>query len=283
MADKLSVSQWIDVVVESHGRPGLRSPLGDPLPAFPPVELQRMTTGLDGEATIRQAGAFYADVIDALERDGQHVGPGWRVLDFGCGWGRVARFFLRDVHLANLHGIDVDTDFIELTRRTFSSDKFTVCQPFPPASFPPHTLDLIVAYSVFSHLSETAALEWVGEFARLVRPGGVFAFTTRHESFLDYCAWLGQQKPADSYSAALGALFPDVETARARYRRGELVHATSPGVSGGGPRNTSFYGETFIPQAYVERQYGRWFALCAMSFDPGRYDQACFVLKRNAG
>ena len=37
------------------------------------------------------------------------------------------------------------------------------------------------------------------------------------------------------------------------------------------------------PPAYVERTYGRWFTLAATSFDPSRYDQACFVLKRNAG
>ena len=30
------------------------------------------------------------------------------LLDFGCGWGRVTRFFLKDVAPGNLMGVDID-------------------------------------------------------------------------------------------------------------------------------------------------------------------------------
>lgn len=279
MADKPSMASWLDRLIASQERRGLTSPFGDLLPGFPPADLQRMTTGLEGEATLRPAGAFYADVLEALHRQGRGIACDWRVLDFGCGWGRISRFFLRDIPLANLFGIDVDPEFIALTRRLFSSDTFSACSAFPPTAFAPGSFDLIVAYSVFSHLSENAALQWIAEFARLLRPRGVLAFTTRHESFLDYCDWLRRQPDTEGYSAALGALFPDIEAVRARYRRGELVHATSPGVAGGGARNGTFYGETLIPPDYVARTYGPWFETIFTSFDPLRYDQTCFVLR----
>ena len=47
-----------------------------------------------GSCTRRSAASFYA-------RDS-------RVLDFGCGWGRVIRFFLKDVAPWNLVGVDID-------------------------------------------------------------------------------------------------------------------------------------------------------------------------------
>ena len=279
MGETPTIAAWVDQLIESETRPGLRSPFGDPLPGFPPPALQRTTTGLDGAATLRPAGAFYADVLGILHQGGTAIGADWHVLDFGCGWGRIARFFLRDIPLANLHGIDVDPNFISLARELFASDRFLVCQAFPPTGFPAQSVDLIVAYSVFSHLSETAALAWITEFTRILRPGGALAFTTRHETFLDYCDWLGRQPETRGYSRGLGTLFPDIEAVRARYRRGELIHATSPRVSGGGARNGTFYGETLIPSAYVDRMYGTWFETIAASFDPLRHDQMFYVLR----
>ena len=107
-----------------------------------------------------------------------------RLLDFGVGWGRVARLFLNETRLENIYGIDVDPAFVEMTARMFRTTNFSVCQPFPPTPRP-GTFDLIVAYSVFSHLSEPGFNAWLDEFARLLRPGGHVAFTTRHESFFD--------------------------------------------------------------------------------------------------
>jgi hypothetical protein len=43
--------------------------------------------------------------------------------------------------------------------------------------------------------------------------------------------------------------------ARARYDRGEIVFKSSEALGGGGPRNESFYGETFIPAEYAARAW----------------------------
>lgn len=281
MSNSMNPSKWLSHVISSQSQKDLQSPFGDPMPRFPPEELQRNTTGLSGEATLKHAFAFYEDTLEGIRRTGAALAPTWHVMDFGVGWGRVARLFMNDVPLAQIHGIDVDSEFIEVTRGLYGTNNFLVCEPFPPSPIQSESMDLITAYSVFSHLSEEACLKWIGEFARVLRSGGYFSFTTRHSSFFDYLEWASAQNDeVEGYTRALGSLFPDIEDARSRYAKGEIVHATSIGVSGGGVRNETYYGETFIPPAYVQRQFTEWFDIAHHSFDGSRYDQACFVMRK---
>ena len=272
---------WLDRLVASLDTP-TASPMGDLLPAFPDEQLQRNTTGLSSEAALRQAHAFYQDVCDGLGRAGLALDGESTALDFGCGWGRIARVFMHDIRKANLHGLDVDEQFVAITRELFDSPNFTRCAPFPPSGHRDGSFDLIVAYSVFSHLSPAATRAWFAEFERLLKPGGVVAFTTRHASFFDFCEQASKQPGASPYVQALGELFPDFDVARAALARGELVHASSPGVGGGGPRDDSFYGETWIPEAYVRQGMGTSLQFASGYFDGTRYGQACFVMRKPA-
>jgi SAM-dependent methyltransferase len=274
-----SRESWFEVLVASLTTEQC-SPLGEALPGFPSEQMQRNTTGLSSEAALRQAYAFYEDVLDAVGKAGIALSPDSRVLDFGFGWGRISRVFMRDVALRNIYGIDVDPEFVKLTQTLFDSNQFKLCEPFPPSAYSAETFDLVYAYSVFSHLSEEACQRWMAEFSRILKPGGVVVFTTRHESFFDFCAWAATQEDQVGYVRALGELFPDLDKARASYKAGQIVHASSTGVGGGGPRDTSFYGETWIPEEYVRTRFGDDLTLVASYFDGTRYDQACFALQR---
>ncbi|KGQ20803.1 Methyltransferase type 12 [Lysobacter dokdonensis DS-58] len=279
MTNTVSTEEWTRRVIASIDAPQ-SSPHGDPLPHFPDATLQANTTGLSGEAAVRQAAGFHDDVVGAMARAGAPLRPGMQVLDFGCGWGRISRMFLREVSANDLHGIDVDPDFIALCKQLFGSERFSTCAPMPDGALPAQGFDLVVAYSVFSHLSQAAATAWLDEFHRILKPGGFVGFTTRHESFFAYLEWARNTPGVQGYTKALGELFDDTAVPMAALRRGEFVHATAMGVSGGGVRNESFYGESWIPQAWLEREYGDRFEVVAACFDPTKYDQIGFVLRK---
>jgi len=266
--EKIGLDDWFELVGQSYLAPPV-SYKGERLPAFPSDTIQNNTTGQCGVATLREAFIFYKDCANTFEELGKPVTEQAQLLDFGVGWGRIARFFLRDMPLKNIHGMDVTPEFTAICSETFQSKNFYTCQPYPPTNLPDNHYDFIVGYSVFSHLSEEACKAWMKEFNRILVPGGIVALTTRGRPFFDFCesqkgkqyglqSWLnnllGNKRPL-GYLDALGGLFKDFDAARAKYDRGEFVHSNNPGVGGGGAMNATFYGETFVPEAYARRAY----------------------------
>lgn len=277
----ISQKAWLSQMISSLSDASLRSPHGDLLPGFPSEDLQRNTTSLAGEQALRQAHSFYSDVCNVIEPAGYGLSEDAKVLDFGSCWGRITRFFMRDVKLANLYGVDVVLQFVTECRALFGSANFDQCYAMPPCHHAPASIDLVSAYSVFSHLSEKAFLAWMHEFHRVLRPGGILAFTTRSEVFLDYCQYLRESgTELTGYKAALAAMVPDANIMRERYRSGEFLFTTGNGLSGGGAMNESFYGEAFIPEAYVVRELSDQFDLLEFKPVGSAYDQALIVLRK---
>jgi len=242
---------------------------GRELPGFPPDSVQINTTGQAGIDTLKEAFIFYQDCINAFQRMGSPLKAGHQLLDFGAGWGRISRFFLHELPVENIYGIDVTEESVQTCRRDFGSENFTLCAPFPPTSIPDGKMNFVVGYSVFSHLSEQACSRWMQEFHRILAGGGIVALTTRGRPFFDFCEGLRKGNHS-GYLAALANMFSDFGDARARYDRGEFVHSNSDGVTGGGAMSAEFYGESFIPEAYAKTAYSEWFTLEEFLFDPHR-------------
>lgn len=246
---------WFDTVCRAaDGRPKSRD---QAIPAFPEPTLQRNTTGAAGSAGIPEVWQFTRDCHQMFRSlSGRDLSASDVMLDFGCGWGRIARLFMGTIDQRNIHGIDVNPDLVEECRRAFGPENYSVSAPFPPTGLPAGRFDIITAFSVFSHLSESACQAWMAEFARLCKPGGLICLTTRGRSFFHYCLSLRDSKNGGNYSHALSLMFPDFDEAIAKYDAGEFVHSNAHGITGGGVLSGAFYGETFIPKAYAERGFG---------------------------
>jgi SAM-dependent methyltransferase len=244
---------------------------------MPLAELQINTVGQSGAGAMEEAWLFAVQCLARFRNAANWANPSRNLLDFGTGWARIARCFLRDFDAENIIGVDVDPDFIALCSDTFHGPRFLRCSPFPPLEIETASVDFIVGYSVFSHLSESACWQWINEFARILRPEGMAALTTRGRWFFDYAAGV---TGTDTYAVGLAAMFPNFDDAKAQYDNGEFVHSRAYGVAGGGAREGDFYGETFIPEQYAREILGK--ALPLIEFYQGDNHPIMFFQKDTA-
>lgn len=106
--------------------------------------------------------------------------PIGRILDFGCGCGRLTRYMgLLGEEGVRVEGCDVDAAAVEWAREHLPrSGRFFVSPdrpPLPPADEGGY--DLIVALSVFTHLPEDMQDLWLAELMTQLRPGGMLVAT----------------------------------------------------------------------------------------------------------
>ena len=117
---------------------------------------------------------------------------GHRVLDVGCGFGRLARPLVRhlDPKQGAYEGFDVDRSAIGWCRRAYGrrhrNARFLRADLFHPRTHPggahsaaeyrfPYDdgqFDLVVAASVFPHMLEAETAHYLAESARVLAPGG---------------------------------------------------------------------------------------------------------------
>ena len=263
-------NEWFEMICESLEREDIEIS-GVSLPGFPENQIQINTTGQAGRDSLYEAFIFYQDCIKAFSRTQNFRSDDKKLLDFGVGWGRILRFFIKDFFPENLFGVDINEELLNICKSTFKWGTFLKSQAFPPINLPEKSIDFIIGYSVFSHLSEEACLSWINEFSSILRPGGMIALTTRGRWFLDFCEAL-KTKKVEGYKKALSNLFDDFDKARQKYDNGEFLHSNIEGVSGGrgAVLNPSFYGETFIPEQYAKKTYSPYFKAFDFVFDQSR-------------
>jgi SAM-dependent methyltransferase len=104
------------------------------------------------------------------------------VLDFGCGCGRVTRYF-HDFD-GEVAGSDVSTDAIAWCRANLGFARFETNGLAPPLAFDGDSFDLAYALSVFTHLTSDLQLAWRDELRRVLRPGGRLLITTHVGSYV---------------------------------------------------------------------------------------------------
>jgi SAM-dependent methyltransferase len=245
------------------------------MPALPPEEVQYRFAGAAGDDTIRDAFGFYQLVKELLAR--HHRGAARSILEFGCGWGRIIRLFIREAEPQQLWGIDCMAPAIEICQATNPHATFRRVDPFPPSGLTPASFDLVYAFSVFSHLSEEAHARWLAEFKTILRPGGLLVLTTRPREFILMCAELRARQEERNWAQGTVLAFQDTEEALRRYDRGEYVYEP---MGGGDVLDKSFFGETCIPRAYVERHWTRDFDFVDYIDDRSRCLQNVAVVRK---
>jgi SAM-dependent methyltransferase len=150
------------------------------------------------------------------------------VLDFGCGCGRVIRWF-KGHRAGAVVGSDYNPHLVEWCRQHLQGFTFQVNDVDPPLDQPDARFALVYAMSVFTHLDEDRQLAWLRELGRVTAPAGHLVVTTHGTRF-----W--------------AALTPDE---RRRFDGGETVIQKGQSRVGSNVYSTFQSGENF--RALVDR------------------------------
>src|SRR5690242_126916 len=112
---------------------------------------QKGWTGSQGEALLVLSLAFMKTMISGYSAiTGNRIGNA-KVLDFGCGWGRLIRFLYKYTPVDTIYGVDPWDKSIELCQKHGVKGNLGLSD-WVPASLPFDVkFDLIFAYSVFTH------------------------------------------------------------------------------------------------------------------------------------
>ena len=158
----------------------------DHLRLIPPA---RFRTG--GQSALSEygysAGVMAAYIAEHLNVDNPQV------LDLGCGTGKLVNAVWPLLGQGgHYYGLDISRKAIDFDRRWYPGDRCTFIhadlynahyhpggQPLAEYHIPmdDHTLDLVVAFSLFTHLNQPDSTHYFREMARLLKPGGVAVLT----------------------------------------------------------------------------------------------------------
>lgn len=162
-----------------------------PAPAVPPVlaepplpgpHLRFSVAGTDDPEVFLTLGkAGYAALQASLAHAGADISSLGRVLDFGCGVGRVLRYWHQQP--VEMHGADVNPELTAWSAENLTFAKVRTNVPGPQLDYPDEYFGFVYALSVFTHLPEEIQLPWLRELTRVLRPGGLLYFTTHGDSY----------------------------------------------------------------------------------------------------
>ena len=245
-------------------------------PGFPEESLQRAFVGSAYEHALEEAGNFHRYTVAALAAQRRRC-RAVRYLDFGCGWGRIGRFFLREFERGDMAGVDVDPAMVALCMQLGVPGVHELAEHDRPLPFADAGFRLVTAYSVFTHLPEALFRRWMDELLRLTAPGGLIVFTVEPPRFLDFVAGIDATAPESGWHAALAANLGSLAARQAELRARGITYLPT---SGGPYRPAETYGDTVVTQAFISEVIGRRGVLRSYLDDPNWFWQAVAVVEK---
>jgi len=191
-------------------------------------------------------------------------------LDFGCASGRVLRHVALSERGVNAVGCDLNrrhTDWVA----TYLPPQIKVFQnhSIPTLPLPDESLDVITAYSVFTHI-EAFETAWLMEMRRVLRPGGVLWATIHSER-----TWQVMEPGWPLYDAMVH--FPDFapyQESRTSLPKDRLVFRAD------GSR--SYSSNVFYTMDYIHRTWGRLFEIAEVHHRLPDYQDVLILRKPQA-
>lgn len=220
-------------------------------PPIPPEELRatacggatpqsHLLTGVEDFRTVVELFEIFADREITSVRS---------VLDFGCGCGRLLRWFGTALPECRLVGADVRDASVRWCRDNLDGT-FLTNETVPPLDLPDDSVDLTVALSVFSHLSREQGLAWMKELVRVTSPDGLVLVTT-HGAFA-----LALIARSASHQSGLKIAAAEVPEMLRDLARDSFLHRVSPSAVARGDGVDDEYGQAFMTEQFARDEWG---------------------------
>ena len=146
-------------------------------PVVPKPELiYRVSGNRDPQLFLETGLRLARQMVGHIRRHLPDDGPRpTRLLDWGCGCGRMTQFLPELMPGIALSGCDIDAEAIGWLSQQLPAASFATNGLCPPLPFPDDSFDVVTAVSVMTHLTPRLQLRWLKEIRRVLRPGGLFA------------------------------------------------------------------------------------------------------------
>ena len=133
---------------------------------------------------INQSTKITDSIIECIRKySGETPVDALRILDFGCGVGRVVLPMYYNLKKPD-QCVDVDPAVIAYLNQVVPEANPEVSSFEPPLNFPDCEFDVVYAVSVWTHLPPESAHLWLLEMRRILRPGGIALLTTSNYEVL---------------------------------------------------------------------------------------------------
>jgi SAM-dependent methyltransferase len=151
------------------------------LPVPPPLSRFRVHGALDLESYLRVGETCANDLKHLLALIDQNLYSFNNILDFGCGSGRVTRYFHNRPDSCHLYATDIDPQAISWCQKNLRVAQWNTNEPKPPTTYTDNFFDFIYAISVFTHLDEHMQFAWLRELKRVAKPGAILILSVHGE------------------------------------------------------------------------------------------------------
>src|SRR5262245_17087563 len=147
-----------------------------------PIPPPHLLLGHADAAQFLDWGELHFSSMDRLlKSSGYPLTPGQRILDFGCGSGRMIRWLRGLAEKGEIWGVDIQAEHILWCKHHLQPPfHFAVTTIVPHLPFEDRFFDLIYAGSVFTHIDDLVD-SWLLELRRLMKPGGRL-YVTIHDN-----------------------------------------------------------------------------------------------------
>jgi len=211
-------------------------------PPLPDAGRRLRVAGNESPEIFRLEGYTTFKKLDlALRRtDGKGIGEFNQILDWGCGCGRVTRYF-SELPNVKLTGVDVDFDNLNWCKRELGFGDFYRVPLHPPTELALSRFDLVIGISVFSHLRERDQIEWLYELNRIARPGALLLMSVLGEATACRSSW-------------------DFSLWQEWQRKGILSAGDNDDLRGY-IEDDEYYCNTYVTPDYVRQSWSRFFKI----------------------